>query len=822
MSDKDRIGGLGASSQQVSHVSTSALPRVNDSLPPPTMAPGQFQPGTMVAGKFTLKRIIATGGTATVYEAWDMLIDRSVALKLLHPHLVADQTAVARFRREAQATARVRHPNVVDVLEMGLRRDGTFYMVQELLTGKTLNELLATRKPLLPERALSIAWPILSGLSAAHTLGIVHRDVKPDNIILTTATSGEIVPKLIDFGIAKAVKDSGTITHFGAVIGTPHYMSPEQVRGHTSDIRVDVWAAAVVLYEMLSGSRPFADDVPIMIMTNIATRSPIPFEAVAPKNVKQYAPIFKKALARNIDERFPTVLALRDALLQIVGGHPQPLLASDVFGESEQKSITLNPFTHLPVINDEFSDDGEEADSVANDDDDGELSIGSRQNVINVSRAANAVSTAPADLLAKAEQALEVNALADALRYAEQALAQPNVSPDMQGRLWLACAVASRWQGDLNNSMKAAQEALARLARGSKDWHLAFDCAVVAQGQFGRKERLLARADELKALEEEGDVSIPGAFVASASRLARYVLRAGVPRLAVQLARGARRYAERQKNLAPEASAWLDVVRAEISLHEGDPVAHIRRLETAIDGFTSAQDMRVVCQTQFDLGLAYLALGAKENAASILQTVLGVAEPMALDFVPAVKASLGLALAQMGRLKEGAELATAAEKTKTYPNPDVESACLLAVARVRKLQSDNDGAFALAKKAVDVSIDLPGRRAHALAFHASLQIGRSQVEVALKSATEAFMTLERLAGIEEGEPLIRLVYALALRAAGQEAEGRKRIGEARTRLFDIARRLGERRWQNTFLCGAPDNALLLAVASQWIGDAPSP
>lgn len=817
MTDKERSGGPGAMHP---FVSASGLPRVNDSLPPPTAAHGHFQPGTTVAGKFTLKRVIATGGTATVYEAWDMLIERSVALKLLHPHLVADQTALARFRREAQATSRVRHPNIVDVLEMGVRRDGTFYMVQELLTGKTLNELLTMRKPLSPERALAIAIPIMNGLSVAHSLGIVHRDVKPDNIILTTPTSGEIVPKLIDFGIAKAVKDGGTITQYGAVIGTPHYMSPEQVRGHASDIRVDVWAMAVVLYEMLSGSRPFADDLPIMIMTAIATKSPIPFDAVAPKSVKQYAPIFKKALAKNIDERYPTIIELRDALLQVAGGHPQPLLATELFGESEKIALPLNPLTQLPVINDEFNDDGDEADSVSHDDDeDGEVSIGSRQKVINISKAANAIATTPAQLLSKAEQSLDVNALADALRYADQALSQSNVPPELQGRLWLVCALASRWQGDLNNSMKAAQEALARLARGSKEWHLAFDCAVVAQGQFGRKERLLARADELKSLEEEGDISLPGAFVASASRLARYVLRSGVPRLAVQLARGARRYAERQKGLAPEAGAWLEVVRGEISRSEGDPIAHIRRLETAVDGFTAAQDVRMVCQTQFDLGLAYLALGARENAASILESVLGVAEPMALDFVPAVKASLGLAFAQIGRPKEGFDMATAAEKMHIPPNPDVESACWLNLARVRKLQPDPEASYQWAKKAVDASIDLPARRAHASAFYASLLIGRGQQDLALKMATEAFTTLERLGGIEEGEPLIRLVYALALRASGQDAEGRKRIGEARNRLYEMAKRLGEKRWQHAFLSNVPDNALLLAVATQWIGDA---
>jgi eukaryotic-like serine/threonine-protein kinase len=341
----------------------------------------------------------------------------------------------------------------------------------------------------------------------------------------------------------------------------------------------------------------------------------------------------------------------------------------------------------------------------------------------------------------------------------------------------------------------------------------------VAQGQFGRKERLLALSDQLKSLDEEGDVSLPGAFVASASRLACYVLRAGVPKLAVQLARGARRYAERQKNLEPEAGAWLEVARAEIALHEWDPVGQVRRLEAAIDGFTAARDMRLVCQTQFDLGLAYLALGAKDNAVSILQTVLSVAEPMALDFVPTVKASLGHALAQLGRQKEGLELAVAAEKTKMHPNPDVESACLLAVARVRKLQSDTDGALALTKKAVDLSVDLPGRHAHALAFFASLQINRAQFDAALKSATEAFTTLERLGGAQEGEPLIRLSYALALRTAGQEPEGRKRIAEARTRLYEMAQRLGDKQWQNTFLSVAPDNARLLSVATQWIGDA---
>ncbi len=813
MAENKRSGGFGSS--------PSALPRVNDTRTEPTVAVGQFQAGTVVAGKFTLKRIIASGGTATVFEAWDMLIERPVALKLLHPHLVQEQTSVARFRREAQATARVKHPNVVSVLEMGIRRDGAFYMVQELLEGQTLNELITARKPLTPEQALSITFPILGGLSAAHSIGIVHRDVKPDNLILTTSIAGEVVPKIIDFGIAKPIMDGNSITHMGAVIGTPHYMSPEQVRGYTNDTRVDVWAIAVVLYEMLSGCRPFADDVPIMIMTHIATQSPIPFESVAPKAAKPYAAVFKRALARNIDERYPTVLAFRDALREVAGKNPEPLLARDLFGEAEKSNLPVNPYLQLPVINDEFGEDGEEPDALADtgdEEEDDALSIGNRQSLDNLPRAIHATTPA-VELLAKAERALEVNALADAIQYAEQALAVPDATEDMRGRSWLISTIALRWQGRLNGATKSAQEAMTRLARGSKDWHTAFDYAVVAHGQFGRKERLLARADELKSLEEEGEVSLPGAFVASAGRLAFYVLRAGVPKLAAQLARGARRYAERQRQLEPEASAWLDVVRAEMALHEGDPITHIRRLESAIDAFTAARDMRDACQARFDLGRAYLALGAKENAASMLQSVLGVAEPMALDFVPAVKATLGLAFMQLGRLKEGVELSNAAERAIMHSNADVESACLLGVARVRLLQSNPDSALSLAKRAVEASGDLQGRRAYALVHCASLQLARGQTDVALKSATEAFGTLERIGGLEEGEPLIRLVYAMALRAAGQEAEGRKRITEARGRLFDVARRLGDKRWQNVFLSGAPDNAKLLSVAAQWIGDA---
>ena len=803
----------------------SALPRSDEPHSERTTQLATFTPGTVVAGKFTLQRVIAAGGMGTVFEAWDTFIERRVALKLMHPNLVDDKTAVARFRREAQATARVRHPNVVDVLEVGMRRDGAFYMVQELLTGKTVKEVVSAKKLLSPEQALGISIPIMGALSAAHVMGIVHRDIKPDNIVLTTSTSGEIVPKIIDFGVAKVAREANrqSITQLGTILGTPYYMAPEQVTGDAVDARADVWSLAVVLFEMLSGARPYTGESGILVMTNILTRPPLPFDVVAPPESKRFGPVLERAMTREVEKRFPTMAAFRDALLEAAGGQLRPIFANELLGGPTGRSIPAPPIDDMP-----FSEmDPEEITvEIAQEIDEDEDEHSGRA-TISGSPSAPRLSVVPPqklkEMLARAERALDVNALEDAIHCAEEGLNSKEPDDDFcRGRLWLVSAIAHRWQGDLVETMRASQEALSRLARGSEDWHSALDHAVIAHGYLGRRDRLLARVDDLRALEEEGEIVSPDAFVVSSCRLAYFILRAGVPKLAAQLTRKARQMAEQMGTSGPFAKAWIDIARAELALYDGDLASHLRRLESAVETFTSAQDVRHACFTRAAIGRAYLSLGAKEHAASILHGVLSVAEPMALDFVPATRAAFGFALALLGRVDEGGDLAAVAvTESQKRANPDVESSCLLYLARIRKMQSDPEAALSLARKAVDASAELPGRRAYALAFLANVFLGRGQFEPALKAAVEAQSILDRIGGVEEGEPLIRLIHALVLRATGKEAEGRKRILEARKRLYEIAACLGDARWQKSFSTGVPDNARLLSVAEQWVGSATS-
>lgn len=208
--------------------------------------------GTILDGKYRLERILGEGGFGVVYAARHVRLDRAVAVKLLHPHCAEDVQAVERFVREARATAALSHPNVVTVRDVDAAPDGSVYIVLELLEGESLAQHLARRGPLSSIETMSILAPILDALDAAHRMGIVHRDVKPGNVFLSHDASGRVVPKLLDFGVAKLA--GATLTTTGTVLGTLAYTAPEQARGER---RVgpwsDVWSVAVMLYECLTG-----------------------------------------------------------------------------------------------------------------------------------------------------------------------------------------------------------------------------------------------------------------------------------------------------------------------------------------------------------------------------------------------------------------------------------------------------------------------------------------------------------------------------------------------------------------------------------------
>ncbi len=230
--------------------------------------------GRVLDDRYAVRSRVAGGGMATVYTALDQRLDRLVAVKIMHPHLVTDEQFVRRFVHEARAAARLSHPNVVQVFDQG--RDGDLlYLAMEYLPGLTLRELLTDRGALGAQESLDIIRPVLDALAAAHRAHLVHRDVKPENVILTE--EGRV--KVADFGLARAVTAATTT---GTLIGTVAYLAPELVTGEASDARGDVYAAGVMFFEMLTGRQPFTGDTPIQVAYQHVHRSVPPASALAP------------------------------------------------------------------------------------------------------------------------------------------------------------------------------------------------------------------------------------------------------------------------------------------------------------------------------------------------------------------------------------------------------------------------------------------------------------------------------------------------------------------------------------------------------------
>ncbi len=216
--------------------------------------------GQTVDGRYRIIAMLARGGMATVYEALDTRLDRIVALKIMHKGLAEDHGFVERFQREARAAARLSHPNVVAVFDQG-EADGHVYLAMEYVPGRTLRDVMRQYGPLTPEQALTILEPVVDALIAAHAAGFVHRDIKPENVLISN--DGRI--KVADFGLARAVTSDGATTTQGLLIGTVAYLSPEQVEHGKADGRSDVYAAGILLYEMVTGKVPHTAENPLSV-----------------------------------------------------------------------------------------------------------------------------------------------------------------------------------------------------------------------------------------------------------------------------------------------------------------------------------------------------------------------------------------------------------------------------------------------------------------------------------------------------------------------------------------------------------------------------
>ncbi|MCU0664682.1 MAG: serine/threonine protein kinase [Myxococcota bacterium] len=313
---------------------------------------------SLAGGKYIIEALLGRGGMGSLYRARHTVLDRLVAIKLLHPDLTEDPTAEARFLLEAKAASRLDHPSSIQVLDFGSEQ-GTCYIVMELLEGRDLASVVEAEGHLAPARAVSIMSQVLAAVGAAHDVGIIHRDLKPENIMVLRQRDGDETQervKVLDFGIAKIGSSEGSVsralTAVGEICGTPEYMSPEQARGLTLDPRSDLYSCGVVLYRILTLKLPFRGETPVgTLMQHITEPVPRP-SILRPDLPPLLEEAILKAMAKSPDERFPDARAMRVALAHAVGDERISLLpeASSMGQNLRTSTPSLSHFAHAPTM----------------------------------------------------------------------------------------------------------------------------------------------------------------------------------------------------------------------------------------------------------------------------------------------------------------------------------------------------------------------------------------------------------------------------------------------------------------------------------------
>jgi serine/threonine-protein kinase len=274
--------------------------------------------GRTLPGGYVILELVGVGGMGRVYRAEQTTLGRTVAVKIIHPHLVGEENAAARFITEARAASRLNHPNSVGIIDFGKTDDGQLYLVMEFLRGRDLARILSEEGPLSLRRIVDVVRQALAALAEAHSQNIIHRDLKPENVILEPVRSGADFVKVVDFGLAKMrlAEHQPNITMPGIVCGTPEYMSPEQARGDPLDARSDIYAVGVMLYQMLTGRLPFEAESPTQVVLAHLTEVPKDPRAIAPERQipAPFAELVLKAIAKEPSARFQDADELSEEL----------------------------------------------------------------------------------------------------------------------------------------------------------------------------------------------------------------------------------------------------------------------------------------------------------------------------------------------------------------------------------------------------------------------------------------------------------------------------------------------------------------------------
>src|SRR5579862_5676599 len=272
-------------------------------------APKGLMVGEVIADRYELEQLVHHGGMSTVYRGYDRLLERNVALKVLHPHSGDDPEYIERFRREARAVAQLSHPHIVTVIDRG-SAEGHQFIVFEYVEGENLKQLIERTGPLPVDRAVEIGIEIADALSFAHAHDLVHRDVKPQNVLIDSTGSA----KVTDFGIARSLDVERGVTQTGTVLGTSNYLSPEQAEGRPVTPASDIYSLGVVLYEMLTGEVPFRGDNLVVVAMKHVTETPPSLRLHRPDLPPRLARAVERALEKDPARRFPSMDAFADEL----------------------------------------------------------------------------------------------------------------------------------------------------------------------------------------------------------------------------------------------------------------------------------------------------------------------------------------------------------------------------------------------------------------------------------------------------------------------------------------------------------------------------
>ncbi len=314
-------------------------------------------PGRVVGGNFRIDKLIGAGAMGNVYKALQLSLGKPVAVKILHHHLLKNERLVGRFKREAKSASLLNHPNSIQIIDSGEDPDGTLYIAMELLTGRDLAQVIRDDFPLPLRRVARIMTQVLNALDEAHAQGVIHRDLKPSNVMLIERRGEADFVKVCDFGIAKATLSeeeddrSAMLTVQGLVCGTPEYMSPEQARAELLDGRSDLYSAAVILYQLVTGDIPFdADSAMGIISRHLADPPEPPSQRRRDLNIPAAVDrVVLRGLEKNRDLRFENAVAFREAIEAMIGGADLPLHPSVRAGMPTARDLASSPTPIVPA-----------------------------------------------------------------------------------------------------------------------------------------------------------------------------------------------------------------------------------------------------------------------------------------------------------------------------------------------------------------------------------------------------------------------------------------------------------------------------------------